>query len=152
MQTNNRNLFSNFIVLSAIQGANLLLSLLVIPYVIMKAGADGFGAIAVAQMVMTYLSTISDYGFTLTATRDIALYKEDHPKISKIFFTVLTSKLMITVLLFILLVLAGMILPFFADRFLLYLPGFTYVIGQSLFVNWFFQGIEKMHYITITTL
>lgn len=151
-RNNNRKLFSNFIVLSIIQGANLLLSLLVLPYVIMKVGAEGFGAIAVAQMVMTYLSTISDYGFTLTATRDIALYKDDHSKISKIFFTVLTSKLLITALLFILLMLLGMFTQIFSDRFLLYALGFAYVIGQSLFVNWFFQGIEKMHYITISTL
>jgi len=40
----------------------------------------------------------------------------------------------------------------FGDRFLLYALGFAYVIGQSLFVNWFFQGVEKMHYITISTL
>jgi len=151
-KSNNKKFFSNFIVLSIIQGANLLLSLLVIPYVIMKVGADGFGAIAVAQMVMTYLSTISDYGFTLTATRDIAIYKDDHAKISKIFFTVLTSKLLITALLFILLFLMGMFTQIFGDRFLLYALGFAYVIGQSLFVNWFFQGVEKMHYITISTL
>jgi PST family polysaccharide transporter len=151
-KSNSRKLFSNFIVLSIIQGANLLLSLLVIPYVILKIGTDGFGAIAVAQMVMTYLSTISDYGFTLTATRDIAIYKDDHAKISKIFFTVLTSKLLITVLLFILLFVLGMVTQIFGDRFLLYALGFAYVIGQSLFVNWFFQGVEKMQYITISTL
>ena len=102
-ENNNRKLFSNFIVLSFIQGANLLLSLLVIPFVILKVGADGFGVIAVAQMVMTYLSTISDYGFNLTATRDIALYKDDPSQISKIFFTVLTSKIILTAVLFIML-------------------------------------------------
>lgn len=130
----------------------MLLSLIVIPYVIIKVGAAGFGAIAVAQMVMTYLAVVSDYGFTLTATRDVALYKDDRSKISKIFFTVLTSKLIITAVLFILLILAGILVPNFEDHYLLYLLGFTYVIGQSLFVNWFLQGIEKMHYITISTL
>ena len=30
--------------------------------------------------------------------------------------------------------------------------GFTYVLGQSMLVSWFFQGKEKMHYITISTL
>lgn len=149
---NNRRLFSNFIVLSIIQGANLLLSLLVIPYVIIKVGIDGFGAIAVAQMVMTYLATFSDYGFNLTATRDIALYKDDRLKISKIFFTVLTSKLLITVLLFVLLLVTLVLTGNRNGFFLLYTLGFAYVIGQSLFVNWFFQGIEKMYFITLSTL
>jgi PST family polysaccharide transporter len=149
-ENNNRKLFSNFIVLSFIQGANLLLSLLVIPFVILKVGADGFGVIAVAQMVMTYLSTISDYGFNLTATRDIALYKDDPSQISKIFFTVLTSKIILTAVLFIMLMIAGIFIP--KVLFLLYALGFAFVVGQSLFVNWFFQGIQKMYFITISTL
>lgn len=153
MDTNyNSKLFSNFIALSIVQGTNFLLPLLVMPYVINKIGADGFGAIAVAQVVMIYLSTISDYGFNLTATRDIALYKDDRDKISRIFFTVLASKLMICAFLFILLLIATAIIPVLKAHAVLYTFGFVYVIGQSLFANWFFQGIEKMHYITISTL
>ena len=149
---NNSKLFSNFIALSIVQGTNFLLPLLVMPYVIYRIGADGFGVIAVAQVVMIYLSTISDYGFNLTATKDIALHKNDPLKISKIFFTVLASKLLITAFLLILLLLAATVIPVVKTHFVLYTLGFMYVVGQSLFVNWFFQGKEKMHYITISTL
>ncbi len=145
-------LFSNFIALSIVQGTNFLLPLLVMPFVIVRIGTDGFGIVAVAQVVMIFLSTISDYGFNLTATRDIALYKDDHVRISRIFFTVLTCKLLITASLLFLLVISFAIIPVFYQHFTLYTLGFTYVIGQSLFVNWFFQGKEKMHYITISTL
>ena len=86
MGTNNNKLFSNFIALSVVQGTNFLLPLVVMPYVIKKIGADGFGVVAVAQVCMLYLSTIADYGFNLSATRDIALYKDEDAKISKIFF------------------------------------------------------------------
>lgn len=153
MGTNsNSKLFSNFIALSIVQGTNFLIPLLVMPYVINKIGACGFGVIAVAQVFMIYLSAISDYGFNLTATRDIALYKNDHDKISKIFFTVLASKLIITAFLLIILLTAMACIPVFKEHFILYLLGFTCVIGQTLLVSWFFQGWEKMHYITISTL
>ncbi len=145
-------LFSNFIALSIVQGTNFLLPLLVMPFVIVRIGTDGFGIVAVAQVIMIFLSTISDYGFNLTATRDIALYKDDHVRISRIFFTVLTCKLLITASLLFLLLISFAIIPVFYQHFTLYTLGFTYVIGQSLFVNWFFQGKEKMHYITISTL
>ena len=59
-------LFSNFIALSIVQVINLLLPLLVMPFVIARIGADGFGVIALAQVVMIFLSTIGDYGFNLT--------------------------------------------------------------------------------------
>ena len=148
----NNKLFSNFVALSIVQGTNFLLPLLVMPYVISKTGADGFGAIAVAQVFMIYLATISDYGFNLTATRDIALHKDDHARISKIFFTVLATRLVISAFLLILVCIAILFIPVFKDHIILYSLGFTYVIGQSLLVSWFFQGREKMHYITISTL
>ena len=153
MATNQRGkLFSNFLALGVIQGTNFLLPLLVMPYVIKRIGADGFGIVAVAQVVMLYLSTFSDYGFNLTATRDISLHRHDNKKISKIFCTVLSTKLIITVLSFVILLVLVSVVPLFRDNFLLYILAFSCVLGQSLLTGWFFQGVEKMHYITFSTL
>ena len=149
---NNGKLFSNFIALGIVQGTNFLLPLLIMPYVISKIGADGFGVVAVAQVLMIYLSSISDYGFNLTATRDISLCKNDDAKLAKIFFTVLATRLIITSFLLILLFIAIVLIPVLKQQGVLYLTGFTYVIGQALLVSWFFQGREKMHYITLSTL
>jgi PST family polysaccharide transporter len=145
-------LLSNFISLSIIQGTNFLLPIIVMPFVIKKIGTEGFGVISVAQVLMIYLSAISDYGFNLTATRDIALFKSDTPRISKIFFVVLASKILITIFCFILLLVLVFFVPFLHQHLLIYLLGFVYVIGQTLLVSWFFQGMEKMQLITISTL
>jgi len=129
---NNGKLFSNFIALGIVQGTNFLLPLLIMPYVISKIGADGFGVVAVAQVLMIYLSSISDYGFNLTATRDISLCKNDDAKLAKIFFTVLATRLIITSFLLILLFIAIVLVPVLKQQGVLYLTGFTYVIGQAL--------------------
>ncbi len=148
----NRKLFSNFISLSIVQGINFLIPLLVTPYVISKVGVDGIGVIAIAQTVMIYLSTITDYGFNVSATKEITQYKNDRIKTSKIFFTVMASKLIITVILFVVLLVLAFFIPALQQHFILYVLGFTFVIGQCLSVNWFFLGIEKMHFITIGSL
>jgi PST family polysaccharide transporter len=145
-------LFSNFMALSVLQGANFLLPVLVMPFVLKKIGADGYGVVAVAQVVMLIFCTVADYGFNLTATRSIALHREDVLKNARLFFTVLASKLVICTVLFGVLLLLVTLIPFFKQHMALYLLGFTYVIGQSLLVSWFFQGVEKMKYITIFTL
>jgi len=147
-----KRMMSNFIALTIIQGTNFLLPLIVMPYVISRIGMDGFGVVSIAQVVMIYMSTISDYGFNLTATRDVSIHRQNENKLSKIFFLVLASKLFITILLFILLLIFTLLIPFLRAHFLLYVLGFTYVIGQSLLVSWFFQGMERMHYITVITL
>lgn len=148
------SLLSNFFALSIIQGANFLVPLLVMPFVISRVGVSSFGVIAIAQVVMVYLSTVSDYGFNLTATRDVAINKEegDTEKISRIFFTVLTAKIIVTALAFLGLLVLIRVIPFFKADAHLYLFGFTYVIGQSLLVSWFFQGMENMKFITYGVL
>src|ERR1043166_5789302 len=146
------NLIYNFSSLSFIQIANFLLSLIVIPHVIRNVGADGFGVIAVAQVVMFYLAAFTDYGFNQTATKDIAVNKSDNQKVSRIFFTVLASKIIVCLLAFVLLMILVLIVPFFSNHFKLYLLAFAFVIGQTFLVTWFYQGIEKMHYIAITSL
>lgn len=147
-----KKIISNYFSLGVIQVINFLLSLMVVPYVIRKIGANGFGVIAVAQVVMYYLSVFSDYGFNQTATRDIAIYKNDNQKISKIFFTVLASKLLICLITFCLLLILIFAVPLFYEHFYLYLLAFAFVLGQTFLVTWFFQGFEKMYFIAITAL
>ena len=133
-------LFSNFFSLSIIQGTNFLIPLLVMPYVISRIGVSWFGVISVAQVVMVYLSTVSDYGFNLTATRDIALIKDggNTEMISRIFFTVsdLQKSLLQLYQRYVLLVLVSVV-PFFRGISIvfswLYLRYWSVFIGQLVF-------------------
>jgi polysaccharide transporter, PST family len=153
MKTNQRGkLFSSFISLGIVQGTNFILPLLVMPYVIRKIGVGSFGSVSLAQVLMIYLSTIADYGFNLTATRDIVLNRDDRLKISKIFCTVLMARVVLVLTLLVLVTVLVLCVPFFRLHFLLYSLGFIYVIGQSSMASWFFQGMEKMHFITIATM
>lgn len=145
-------IFSNFLALGILQGTNFLLPVLVMPFVLKRIGPDGYGVVAVAQVVMLIFCTITDYGFNLTATRALALHRNDALKNARLFFTVLAAKMLICLLLLGVLLLMITLVPFFKPHFQLYLFGFTWVIGQSLLVSWFFQGMEKMKYITIYTL
>ena len=145
-------LFYNFFSLGAIQAISSLIQLIVIPHVISKIGVDGYGVIAVAQVVMFYLAVFTDYGFNQTATRDIAIYKADHTKISEVFSNVLFSKLFLCIVAFILLLILILSIPLLRVHLVLYCMAFVFVIGQSLLINWFFLGLERMHFITIATL
>ena len=145
-------LLSNFAALGIIQGTNYLLPILVMPFVLKKIGADGFGEVAVAQGVMTYFMTIADYGFNLTATRDVSNNRNNRNIISKIFCAVLMTRLLVCILLFLILGVALFLVPYLHTYSLLYLLAFTSVIGQSILMNWLFQGIEQMKFITYLTL
>jgi PST family polysaccharide transporter len=65
---------------------------------------------------------------------------------------VLFSKLLLCLFSFISLVILVLAIPMLREHASLYLAGFTVVVGQALFVNWFFQGIEKMQFVAWLTL
>jgi PST family polysaccharide transporter len=150
--TRRTNLWYNFSYLGIIQVTNFLLSLLVIPYVVKVVGTDGFGVIAVAQVLIFYLAVMVDYGFNRTAIRDVAIYRDNSERVSAVFSTVIVSKLLLSIVTFLLLILLVAIVPLFRAHSILYLMAFSFVIGQSLLMNWFFQGLEKMNYTAVASL
>lgn len=142
----------NFFSLGFVQAINVVLQLIVIPFVVSIIGAEGFGIVAVAQVLMYFLSTFTEFGFNQTATRSIALAGDDRDEISRIFYRVYLTRIILCVIAFLVLLLLVSIVPIFRENRFLYLTGFAFVIGQTLMLNWFFQGLEKMWFIAIFTL
>src|SRR5437762_11500953 len=128
MTLQKNKLLFNFSSLGIVQVSNNLLSILVIPLVWKKIGAGNFGVVAVAQVVMIYLAVLTEYGFDQTATRDIAINKngDDPLKISRIFSSVLISKLIICLFCFVLLMFLLLVVPIFHEHFFLYIIAFAF--------------------------
>ncbi|MDD5505323.1 MAG: flippase [Candidatus Omnitrophica bacterium] len=143
--------FNNFISLTTLQGVSYLLPLVVLPYLIRVIGIEKFGLIAFAQSLIQYFTILTDYGFSLSATRKISLCKDEdcQTQVSTIFSSVMTVKLLLAGLSFIILFLVISLIPKFRNDWLVYILSFGAVIGNTLFPVWFFQGKEKMGYITL---
>lgn len=147
-----KQLIENFFSLAILKVFNLILPFVTLPYLIKTLGFEQYGAIVLALALMQYFQAVTDYGFNLSATRDIARHRHSKRQLSFIYSKVMASKL------FLLVISVSLILPviffvpqFQADRavFLLMLP---VLIGHTLFPEWFFRGVEKMRYITVLDL
>jgi PST family polysaccharide transporter len=138
----------NFISLSTLQGLNYLLPILILPYLIRVIGPEKFGLIAFAQAFVQYFVILTDYGFNVSATREIALCKTDRQKMHSIFSSVITVKCLLSVISFIIFIAIVASVPKFRSDWQVYLLSFGVVIGNTLFPVWFFLGKEKMIYIS----
>lgn len=144
--------FKNFFALSILQGTNFLIPLIIMPYLINTVGVDGYGIVGFVHAIMIYFISLTDYGFNVSATRDVSVNRENHDYISSIFNKVFVTKMLLLLLSLILIVLFINTIPQFEEVAKVIYMGFFVVLGQAILPVWFFQGIEKMKYITYLNL
>lgn len=144
----NSLVLKNFSFLAILQIFNMVLPLVTIPYVISVVGAENYGLLAFSLATIMYFNIIVDYGFNLTATREVAVHREDLSKLKEIFGSVITIKAILMLLCFIVLLILVFFVDVFSQHSKLYLFTFGIVVGQAFFPIWFFQGMENMKYIT----
>ncbi|MDP4183152.1 MAG: flippase, partial [Bacillota bacterium] len=143
-----KRLIKNFISLSVVQGLNYILPLITIPYITRVLGAENFGLVGIAAAFMTYFSIFTDYGFNLSATKEISINRDHKEKVSEIFSSVMLVKSVLCIIGFFIMLVIILNVGMFKADFLVYLVSYGTVIGNVLFPIWFFQGIERMKYIT----
>lgn len=144
----NRKLASNFISLFTLQGLNYILPLITIPYLLRVLEVELFGLISFATAFVMYFVVLTNYGFQLTATKMISIYRKDKNKVNEVFSSVMTIKFFLLLLSVLLLLILIFSVKYLRINMYVYFLAFGNVVGQVLFPVWFFQGMEKMKYIT----
>ena len=82
----------------------------------------------------------------------MAVHKEDKVRLSRIVSSTYLCKFILWIVCLIVYLSVISIVPFFRDYYWVYLLSFLLTLNELLLPIWFFQGIEKMKYITIVNL
>ncbi len=137
----------NVAFLSGLQAITYLLPVIVLPYLFRVLGPGRFGLIAFAQAFVQYFMILTDYGFSVSATKEISLCHNENIKVSRVFSSVMTIKAALAFLSLLTLLALVYFVPKFKEEWIIYVFSFGVVAGNTLFPVWFFQGMEKMKYI-----
>ncbi len=149
---NKKRLISNFMSLSVLRGFQFLIPLITLPYLVRTIGIENFGLVNFALSLGLYFGAIIQFGFGVTATREIARNRDDKVKLAQIYSATLSASILLAVVSAVLFTLIVISFEKFNRHLDLYLFTLAFVVFQSLFPVWFFQGMEKMKYITFLTL
>ncbi len=138
----------NALSLYSIQAATYILPWFTFPYVFRVLGPEKYGAIAFAGSLIAYFQAVTEYGFNLTATREVSIHRNDPAKLSQIFSATMYAKTILMVGSFIALTAIVFAVPQFRAEAPLFFVSFLVILANLVFPVWLFQGLEKMESIT----
>ena len=147
-----KTLVKNFTSLSLLQITNYLFPLITLPYLVRVLGPEKYGLVNFAMAFAAYFTIITDYGFNLSATQQISINRDNFKRISEIFSSVFTLKMLLFVLSTLIFLTIVLTVPLFKEYVILFEVTFLGVLGTALFPLWLYQGIERMKYILIISV
>jgi polysaccharide transporter, PST family len=137
-------LVGNALSLYAIQGLNYLVPLIVLPYLLRVLRPTEYGAIVMAQALMGYAMVVTDFGFNLTAARDISVARNDATAVARIYWTTIAAKILLLLTSLAIVAFVVSVTPSFRARWPIFLACSLMVVGNVAFPQWYLQGLERL--------
>ncbi len=144
-----KTIVTNFLSLGLLQGANAIIPLLAIPFIVRALGVEMFGKVTFAQSVVQYFTILINFGFDYSATKEIAVCRNDRQQTHRVFWGVISAKFSLFVIACALFFLLSIGYNRILDDVPLYISIFFINVGYVFFPSWFFQGMEEMKCVAI---
>lgn len=142
-------LFQNFTYISILQVFIMLAPLLTYPYLVRVLGKELYGWVIIAQVVASYCSILIDFGFKSVSAKHISIHRENKEKLSEIVSSILTIRFFLWLICLLLYIIIIYNIPAYRAHFLLFMFSFGITFNELLFPQFYFQGVERMKYITV---
>ena len=147
-----KSVIRNIVSLVGVQGANYIVPLITLPYLVRVLGPVGYGGLNFSLALIQYFVLFADYGFNLSVTKQISVMRDSKEKISELFWIVMFCKSVLAVFGLVTLVLLIYFFPKIGEFSIVLVCAYTVVIGNVLFPVWLFQGLERMGMIAIANI
>lgn len=133
-----------------LQFFNMVVPLLTLPYITRILGSSGYGVFSTALNIVNYLQVVIEYGFIMSATRKVAISGREG--LDKTFSAVLLGRFF---LLSLCIVFSVFYVIFHSNNSALcysFIILLICLLGYSVQMNWCFQGMQEMKYISIVNV
>lgn len=148
----NSRIGKNIISLYLLQISYYILPLITVPYLVRVLEPEKYGLVAFGQSLIAFFAFFINYGFDLTATREISKKRSDNREVSRIACGVWTAKAFLCLIGFSVLLFLILYVQRFGEISLLLIILYGIAAGNMLFPNWLFLGLERMKAISIINL
>ena len=140
---------TNFYFKLAYQIVAVLVPLLTTPYLTRTLGATELGNYGYAYSILTYFTIAAVFGFNIYGRREIAKVRDDKTSTSKLFFEIMFSKGITSVISIVAFVFLSI---FYREYTILLLSLMPFLVYNLIDITFLIQGDENFQFVTIRDL
>lgn len=145
----NKKIVNNTIMLMIFNIAKIIFPFITLPYLTRVLSTEAYGTVAYVKTVMTYMQIVVDFGFVLSATKDIVKSRENKESLAYIVGDTLIARVILGVIGFLIVVILSLALPILRENILYTVLSYVVIFESVFLMDFLFRGLEKMHIITI---
>ena len=135
--------------LAIFQLAKMVFPFLILPILTRRLSVETYGNLTFIKTVMNFLQIFLDFGFMLSATKEIAKIKNDTNQIQQIMADTLLARLLLGGIGFLLIVILSFFFPILGNNFLFTITSYLTVFLSIFLFDFLFRGLEIIHVMTI---
>lgn len=147
--TKYKKTFFNTLMLYLLAMAKIIFPLITLPYLTRVLSVETYGALSYVKSIIAYAQTAIDFGFILSAVKDIVNSNREKESTSRIVGNTIVAKLLLAALSFIVILVLSFAIPILRNYTLLLFLSFLPPLLSCFLLDFFFRGIEKMHMVSI---
>ncbi|HZU29064.1 MAG TPA: oligosaccharide flippase family protein [Bryobacteraceae bacterium] len=137
-------LVQNVLALYGAQAARKIIPLISLPYLARTLGPAGWGLVAFVTALAEFMVIVIDFGFNLSATREIARHRNSPERCGEVMAGVLGAQALLAAFAVVASVTAAQWIPALRSDPRLLASGLVYAVACGFSPTWFFQGLEWM--------
>ena len=145
----NKKIVNNTIMLMIFNIAKIIVPFITLPYLTRVLSPDAYGTVAYVKTVMTYMQIVVDFGFVLSATKDIVKSRENKESLAYIVGDTLIARVILGAIGFLIVAILSLALPILRENILYTVLSYVVIFESVFLMDFLFRGLEKMHIITI---
>lgn len=150
--SNNLKIIENYFFSVLLQIVGTFIGIAVYPYLIRTLGSNAYGLYVFSSSLTSYFISFISFGFNLPAIKAIAQNKENQELKSTIVSSILTAKVLLATCSTIVYSAIIWLVPSIQNNWAIFTICFAQIVSEVLFPVWYFQGIQKMKYVTVIQL
>lgn len=127
----------------------IVLPLVTLPYLTRVLSKDSYGVVSYVKAVMQYMQMVVDFGFILSATKDVVNVREDKNKLGEVVGDTLLAKFILVCVSFVVLLIMIAAIPLLRENAVFTILSFVTVALTCFLMDFLFRGLEEMRVITV---